>query len=164
MFKINNIIKSKNKQMTSNRISNNKKVVKTNFLIKSYNNKYMKLFKLTQFKNNNLLFTNKIDKTNLNKKFDEIAHKINKNVKINKNNKFEEKKVPLWKYIQSDQTLGHSTTNYTKRISSSPNINKNNIKRGTNIKMNKNIRDKAIMQNYNDNKANSNIHFDKTLD
>ena len=92
MFKINNIIKSKNKQMTSNKVSKNKKVVKTNFLIKSYNNKYMKLFKLTQFKNNNLLFTNKIDKTNLNKKFDEIAHKINKNVKINKNNKFEDRK------------------------------------------------------------------------
>ena len=103
LFKINNLLKSKNKQITTSKGSNkSKKLINNNFLIKSYNNKYMKLFKSTQYKNNNLLFTNKIDKTNLNKKFEEIAFKINKNAKINKN-KIEDKKIPLWKYIQSDQ-------------------------------------------------------------
>ena len=110
IFKINNLLKSKKK--TSNiKYSNNKSIAKNNLLMNSYNNKYMKLFRSTQFKNNHLLFTNKIDKTNLNKKFNEIAHKINKNNKINLNNNNpqnknsklnDNKKIPLWKYIQSD--------------------------------------------------------------
>ena len=57
-----------NKYVTSSRTLNkSKKVIKSNYLLKSYNNKYMKLFKSTQYKNNKILFTNKIDKTNLKK-------------------------------------------------------------------------------------------------
>ena len=109
LVKINNLMKTKKKNSNSkNKI--NKSVIKNNILANTNNNKYMKLFRSTQYKNNHLLFTNKIDKTNLNKKFNEIAHKINKNNKINlnnntqnKNNKINEtKKIPLWKYIQSD--------------------------------------------------------------
>ena len=108
LVKINNLIKTK-KKASNSKNANNKSIMKNNVLANT-NNKYMKLFKSTQYKNNHLLFTNKIDKTNLNKKFNEIAHKINKNNKINlnnntqnKNNKLNEsKKIPLWKYIQSD--------------------------------------------------------------
>ena len=118
IFKMNNLIKSK-KKTSNTKYSNNKSIAKNNVLMKSYNNKYMKLFRSTQYKNNHLLFTNKIDKTNLNKKFNEIAHKINKNNKINlnnnnaqnKNNKINEnKKIPLWKYIQSDFNKNSNTS------------------------------------------------------
>ena len=161
LFKINNLIKSKNKQVTSSNVSSkSKKAFKNNFLVKSYNNKYMKLFKSTQYKNNNILFTNKIDKTNLNKKFDEIAHKINKNSKKSKN-KYEEKKIPLWKYIQSDQQINQNN----KKIVSPPHISKKDIIKGNVnkiININKNIKDKIIMQNSYENK-NNDTHLEKNL-
>ena len=149
LFRSNNLIKSKNKQVTSSKASDkSKRILKNNCIIKSYNNKYMKLFKSTQYKNNNLLFTNKIDKTNLNKKFDEIAYKINKNTKINKN-KNEDKKIPLWKYIQSDLYMNNSNMN---NKSSSPQI-KNDNKKGSKLNNQK--------PNSNKNKTNDNIHIDK---
>jgi len=127
LFKINNLIKTK-KKTSNNKYTNNKSNIKNHFLGNSYNNKYMKLFRSTQYKNNRLLFTNKIDKTNLNKKFNEIAHKINKNNLSNntqsKNNKTNEnKKIPLWKYIQSDFNK-NSNTSSTSVIN-----NKHNKKR-----------------------------------
>ena len=72
------------------------------------------------------------------KKFNEIAHKINKNNKINlngninnfqnKNNKQpENKKIPLWKYIQSD-------------------INKTNNSSATSIINNKEIKKKIYLK------------------
>ena len=161
LFKINNLIKSKNKQMTSSNISSkSKKIMKNNFLIKSNNNKYMQLFKSTQYKNNNLLFTNKIDKTNLNKKFDEIAHKINKN-SMKKKNKYE-KKIPLWKYIQSDHPINQDNK---KLISSSPHIGRNYNKKGINnkiININKNIIEKQNLQNSYENKTKG-IYFEKNF-
>ena len=163
LFKTNKF--KNNKYVTSSRMLNkNKKVIKSNYLVKSYNNKYMKLFKSTQYKNNKLIFTNKIDKTNLNKKFDEIAHKINKSIKNNKN-KVEEKKIPLWKYIQSDQHLKINNSN-NKMVSSTPHLGKNDIKKGAtnkNLNINKNPRDKIITQNSYENKTNDNIHLDKNI-
>ena len=154
LFKINGIRKSKNKNVASSRISNkNKKLIKNNFLVKSYNNKYMKLFKSTQYKNNNFFFTNKIDKTNLNKKFDEIAKKTNnKTRKSNPNNKLDEKKIPLWKFIQSDQHLHHNNSN-NKKGSSSPHLSKNNIKKVTTVKV-----QNKIINNNNKLKDNGNIN------
>jgi 5'-AMP-activated protein kinase catalytic alpha subunit len=134
------ILKTKNKNTTNSKYSKysykNKigKAIKNNFLINSFNNKYFKLFKSTQYKKNNLFFSNKIDKTNLNKKFEEIAHKINKSTKKSKSkskNKKEENKLPLWKYIQSNQYLNH------QKLSSSPSIGKREGKR--NIHNNNNI-------------------------
>ena len=85
-LKINNLIKSKIKKNSNSKNSNNqsktKSVLGNNFLMNTYNNKYMNLFRSTQYKNNQLLFTNKIEKKNLNKKFSEIAQKIHKNNKI----------------------------------------------------------------------------------
>jgi hypothetical protein len=121
----------------------------------------MNLFRSTQYKNNRLLFTNKIDKTNLNKKFNEIAHKINKNNKINlnnnntqnKNNKINEnKKIPLWKYIQSDLTKNNNNASSKsifnnkenkKRLIKNPVINKNIKEVKTKIN-NKSINNKNI--------------------
>ena len=164
LFKNDNLKKSKRKQTTSSNMSSkSKNVMKNNLLMKSNNNKYMKLFKSTQIKNNNLLFTNKIDKTNLNKKFEEIAYKINKNSKKKNNKREEKKKMPLWKYIQSDQQLNKINK---KIISSSPNIERENKKGNGNINkivnINKNIRDKSILQNSYENKAND-THFEKNI-
>ena len=148
LFKINHIVKSKNKNVTSSKVSNtNRKVIKNNFLIKSYNNKYMKLFKSTQYKNNNLLFTNKIDKTNLNKKFDEIAQKKNKTIKTNKN-KLEDKKIPLWKFIQSDQLFYQTNTN-NKKLSPSPVPAKNEITKIATVKVQNNSKNNKIKENGN---------------
>ena len=133
-LKINNLIKSKIKKNSNSKNSNNqsktKSVLGNNFLMNTYNNKYMNLFRSTQYKNNQLLFTNKIEKKNLNKKFSEIAQKIHKNNKINlnnnnssKNHKNESKKIPLWKYIQSDFTKNNNNIN----VSSSVNINKKKV-------------------------------------
>lgn len=111
------IWKAKKKKTTNSKFSKKyKKIIVNNLWLKSYNNKYLKLFKSTQYKNSNLLFANKIDKTNLNKKFDEIAHKVNKSTKISKN-KYEDKKIPLWKYIQSDQyyNQNNSIEKYLKK-------------------------------------------------
>ena len=169
IFKVsNNIIKTKKKN-SNMKYSNNKSIVKNNFLGKSYNNKYMNLFRSTQYKNSRFLFTNKIDKTNLNKKFNEIAHKLNKNNKINlnnnninnnqiKNNKLNEnnKKIPLWKYIQSD----FSKNNNNCSNSSKKNINKETKKRIIKIPvMNKNI--KEIKTKINNQIKNNIIHVDK---
>ena len=159
LFKINGIMKSKNKNITSSRISNkNKKKIKNNFLVKSYNNKYMKLFKSTQYKNNNFLFTNKIDKTNLNKKFDEIAKKINnKPRKSNPNNKLDENKIPLWKFIQSDQHLYHNNSN-NKKGSSSSYLSKKDIKKATAVK----AQNKIINNNKPKDNGNINININKS--
>ena len=162
LFKLNNRVKSKNKQVTNSKyshINKIKNVIKDNFLIKSYNNKYLNLFKSTQNKNNNLLFTNKIDKTNLNKKFEEIAHKvtkINKNNNKDKKNIVEEKKIPLWKYIQSD--LRQINPN-NKKDSSSPHISKKEKKKRTS--KNSNHRYKPIQRNSFENKTEENIYNDK---
>ena len=160
ILKINNFIKTKKKNSNS-KYSNNKSIIKNNFLGNSYNNKYMNLFRSTQYKNNRLLFTNKIDKTNLNKKFNEIAHKINKNNKINlnnnntqnKNNKINEnKKIPLWKYIQSDLTKNNNNASSKsiinnkenkKRLIKNPVVNKNIKEVKTKIN-NKSINNKNI--------------------
>ena len=166
----NNIIKTKKKN-SNTKYSNNKSIVKNNFLGKSYNNKYMNLFRSTQYKNSRLLFTNKIDKTNLNKKFNEIAHKLNKNNKINlnnnninnnqiKNNKLNEnnKKIPLWKYIQSD----FSKNNNNCSNSSIKNSNNETKKRKIKIPvMNKNI--KEIKSKINNQIKNNLIHVDKNI-
>jgi hypothetical protein len=135
---------NKGKKMTTNSkfSNNNRKLIDSNMWIKSYNNnnKYRKLFKSTQNKNNNLLYTNKIDKTNLNKKFDEIAHKVNKSTK-SKKNKLENKKTPLWKFIQSDQIINGNNSkeklakknilkNDGNKISSASTYLKNEIKKG----------------------------------
>ena len=131
------LLKTKNKNKTNSKYSYKNKIgkaLKNNLLISSYNNKYFKLFKSTQYKKNNLFFSNKIDKTNLNKKFEEIAHKINKGTKKSKSkskNKKEENKLPLWKYIQSNQYLNNP------KVSSSPSIGKQERKR--NIHNNNNI-------------------------
>ena len=160
LFKTTKINKNKNKDITNSKCSNKnkiKKVIKNNLLIKSYyNNKYMKLFKTNQYKNNNIILTNKIDKTNLNKKFDEIAHKINKSTKVSKN-KYEQKKLPLWKYIQSDQYL-NSNNSKNQKISSSPNIHKNERKNGIKI-----IREKVIKQNSYENRLNINNNHNKNI-
>ena len=137
-----NYNKGKKTVTNSKILNNNKKLLENNMWIKSYNNnnKYKKLFKSTQNKNNNLLYTNKIDKTNLNKKFDEIAHKANKSTK-NKKNKVEEKKTPLWKFIQSDQIMNGNNSkeklakrnilkNDGNKISSASTYLKNEIKKG----------------------------------
>ena len=58
--KINNLIRTK-KKTSNQKYNNNKSLIKNNFLVNSYNNKYMKLFRSTQYKNN-LFFTKKIDK------------------------------------------------------------------------------------------------------
>ena len=138
-----NYIKSKKKKTTNSKFSKRcKKIIENNLWLKSYNNKYLKLFKSTQYKNSNLLFANKIDKTNLNKKFDEIAHKVNKSTKTSKN-KLEDKKIPLWKYIQSDQyyNQNNSIEKYLKKGSIKTNI-KNSViklKNGNNKNARKNI-------------------------
>ena len=166
----NNIIKTKKKN-SNNKYSNNKSIMKNNFLGKSYNNKYMNLFRSTQYKNSRLLFTKKIDKTNLNKKFNEIAHKLNKNNKINlnnnyinnnnnqmRNNKLNEnnKKIPLWKYIQSD----FSKNNNNCSNSSIKNSNKETKKRIIKVPvMNKNI--KEIKKKINNQIKNNIIQLDK---
>ena len=161
LFKINNILKNKNKQVTiSKGLNTTKRLIHNKFLNKSYNNKYTQLFQTTQFKNNNLLFTNTINKTNLNKKFDEIAYKINKSTKIN-NNKIQDKKMPLWKYIQSDQYNNQNNSYITNNKSSSP--QNDSIKPSTkNQKINKKIRDKMILhKNSRENKTNVNINYNK---
>ena len=159
IFRTNNLIKSKNKKTTNSKFSKNNKLIENNLWIKSYNNKYMQLFKSTQYKNDNILFKNKIDKTNLNKKFDEIAHKVNKSTKYS-NNKYEDKKIPLWKYIQSDQYDKYNTKknykNYNK-ISSSPYLRNNEIKKNVN-KINK----INIVNNINTNKIIKNKKIKKT--
>ena len=170
IFKVNkNTIKTKKKNSNA-KYSNNKSIVKNNLLGNSYNNKYMNLFRSTQYKNSRVLFTNKIDKTNLNKKFNEIAHKLNKNNKINlnnnnpiKNNKLNEnKKIPLWKYIQSD----FSKSNNNGSNSSIKNNNKETKKRIVKIPvMNKSIKEiKSKINNKSINnsiKNNNIIHVDK---
>ena len=143
-----NYMKSKKKKTTNSKFSKKyKKIIVNNLWLKSYNNKYLKLFKSTQYKNSNLLFANKIDKTNLNKKFDEIAHKVNKSTKISKN-KYEDKKIPLWKYIQSDQyyNQNNSIEKYLKKGSIKSNI-KNSVIKLKNVN-NKNAR-KNIIQTKN---------------
>ena len=122
-------------------------MIDNNLWIKSYNNKYVHLFKSTQYKNNNILFKNKIDKTNLNKKFDEIAHKVNKSTKYS-NNKYQDKRISLWKYIQSDQYYKYKTKNYNKKynkISSSPFLRNYEIKKiGNKINKINNVNYKII--------------------
>ena len=147
IFKRNNIMRTK-KKTSNSKCSNNKSIIKINFLINSYNNKYMKLFRSSQYKNNRLLFTNKIEKNNLNKKFNEIAHEINKNNKINlnnninnhalnKNNKINgNKKTPLWKYIQSDFNKNNNSSSTSVNKSKDP--KKSIIKI---VKANKNMKD-----------------------
>ena len=147
IFRINHLIKSIYKKTSDSKLSKKKKMIDNNLWIKSYNNKYIHLFKSTQYKNNNILFKNKIDKTNLNKKFDEIAHKINKSTKYS-NNKYEDKRISLWKYIQSDQYYKYKTKNYNKKfnkISSSPFLRNYEIKKiGNKINKINNVNYKII--------------------
>ena len=174
IFKMgNNIIKTK-KKSSNVKYTNNKSIVKTNFLGNSYNNKYMNLFRSTQYKNSRLLFTNKIDKTNLNKKFNEIAHKLNKNNKINlnnnnnnnqiKNNKLNEnRKIPLWKYIQSDFTKNNNTGSNSSIKNSKKDIKKRAIKIPVTNKNIKEIKAKINKQSISMNHQikNNIIHVDK---
>ena len=166
------------KTTTNSKFSkNNKKLIENNIWIKSYNNnnKYKKLFKSTQNKNNNLLYTNKIDKTNLNKKFDEIAHKVNKSTK-SKKNKLEDKKTPLWKFIQSDQIINSNNSkeklgkknilkNEGNKISSASTYLKNEIKKGV-IKierLKKNNKDKYAQKYSFENRLFDNIYNKKNV-
>ena len=147
-----NYIKSKKKKMTNSKLSKkSKKIIENNLWLKSNNNKYLKLFKSTQYKNSNLLFNNKIDKTNLNKKFDEIAHKINKSTKISKN-KFQDKKISLWKYIHSYQyyNQNNSIEKYLKKGSKQNSIKNTviKIKSGNNKNARKNIIQKKNAYEY----------------
>ena len=168
ILKMSNLIKTKKKNSNS-KYSNNKSIIKNNFLVNSYNNKYMNLFRSTQYKNNRLLFTNKIDKTNLNKKFNEIAHKINKNNKINLNNNNpqnkinkinENKKIPLWKYIQSDFTKNNNNASSKSIVN-----NKENKKRIIKIPpANKNLKEvkaKIINKSINNKNINNFIQVEK---
>jgi len=141
-------IKNKNKKATNSKFSKrSKKIIENNLWLKSYNNKYLKLLKSTQNKNSYLLFANKIDKTNLNKKFDEIAHKVNKSTKISKN-KYQDKKIPLWKYIQSDQyyNQNNSIEKYLKKGSKKNSI-KNSVIKLQNVN-NKNGRKNIIQKKH----------------
>ena len=160
--KINNLIKTK-KKTSNQKYNNNKSLIKNNFLVNSYNNKYMKLFRSTQYKNNNLFFTKKIDKTNLNKKFNEIAHKINKNNKINlngninnfqnKNNKQpENKKIPLWKYIQSD--INKTNNSSATSIINNKEIKKKMVKNPISKKIIKEIKPKIVINKSSNNQKN----------
>ena len=138
--------------MTNSKLSKkSKKIIENNLWLKSNNNKYLKLFKSTQYKNSNLLFNNKIDKTNLNKKFDEIAHKINKSTKISKN-KFQDKKISLWKYIHSYQyyNQNNSIEKYLKKGSKQNSIKNTviKIKSGNNKNARKNIIQKKNAYEY----------------
>ena len=170
---------NKNKKTTTNSkaSNNNKKLIESNIWIKSYNNnnKYKNLFKSTQYKNNNLLYTNKIDKTNLNKKFDEIAHKVNKSTKTKKS-KFENKKTPLWKFIQSDQYANGNNSkekcakknilkNDVNKISSASTYLKNEIKKGVIRieKIKKNSKDKYVQKYSFENKLFDNIYNKKNV-
>ena len=173
------ISNNKGKKTTTNSkfSNNNKKLIESNMWIKSYNNnnKYKKIFKSTQNKNNNLLYTNKIDKTNLNKKFDEIAHKVNKSPK-SKKNKLEDKKTPLWKFIQSDQIINGNNSkeklakrnilkNDGNKISSASTYLKNEIKKGI-IKIErikKNSKDKYIQKYSFENRLFDNIYNKKNV-
>ena len=150
-----NYIKSKKKKAKNSKFSKrSKKIIENNLWLKSYNNKYLKFYKSTQYKTSNLLFTNKIDKTNLNKKFDEIAHKVNKSTKISKN-KFPDKKIPLWKFIQSDQYYyqNNSIEKYLKKSS----IKRKNIIQKKNVYEHKTIDNISCRNSYlNGNNANIN--------
>ena len=170
---------NKGKKTTTNSkfSNNNKKLLESNMWIKSYNNnnKYKKLFKSTQNKNNNLLYTNKIDKTNLNKKFDEIAHKVNKSTK-SKKNKIEEKKTPLWKFIQSDQIVNSNNSkeklakknilkNDGNKISSASTYLKNEIKKGVIKieKIKKNSKEKYAQKYSFENRLFDNVYNKKNV-
>ena len=108
-------IKAKNNKTTNLKfsVSNNKNNNNNYNWAKSYN-KYMHLFKSTQYKNNNGLTTKKMNQTNLNKKFDEIAKREKDSTKYASNSK-DNKKIPLWKYIQSNNfNKDSNSTSLTK--------------------------------------------------